>query len=118
MSFAGDEAARPLEFDLRRTRSLQVKWGDGHASEYPLPLLRRSCPCATCRTVRDEQESSRLVILKSVTNPETMTAAASAELVGNYAIRIVWQDGHDTGIFDFRLLRSLCPCEACRRDAE
>lgn len=118
MSLAEDEAARPLEFDLQRTRSLQVKWGDGHESEYPLPFLRRSCPCATCRTARDEQESSKLVILKAVTNPEAMTAAASAELVGNYAIRIVWEDGHDTGIFDFRLLRSLCPCNACRSDAE
>lgn len=118
MSLAEDEAARPLEFDLQRTRSLEVKWADGHASEYPLPLLRRSCPCATCRAARDEQKSSKLVILKAVTNPEAMTAAESAELVGNYAIRIVWKDGHDTGIFDFRLLRSLCPCDACRSEAE
>jgi DUF971 family protein len=32
-----------------------------------------------------------------------------AELVGNYAIRFRWSDGHDTGIFDFRFLRSLDP---------
>ncbi len=118
MSFGEDESARPLEFDLQRTRSLRVKWADGHASEYPLPLLRRSCPCATCRTARDEQASSKLVILKPVTDPEAMTSATSAELVGNYAIRIVWRDGHDTGIFDFRLLRSICPCDVCRHDVE
>ena len=30
-----------------------------------------------------------------------------AELVGNYAIKFRWSDGHDTGIFEFRLLRAL-----------
>jgi DUF971 family protein len=27
--------------------------------------------------------------------------------VGNYALRIVWSDGHDSGIFSFRYLRDL-----------
>ena len=75
MTFAEDDATRPLEFDLQRTRSLEVKWADGHASEYPLPLLRKSCPSATSRTARDEHNSSELVILKAVTNPEAMPAA-------------------------------------------
>jgi DUF971 family protein len=35
------------------------------------------------------------------------------EAVGNYAIAFTWQDGHNTGIYSFRLLRKLCPCEAC-----
>jgi DUF971 family protein len=25
--------------------------------------------------------------------------------VGNYAIRIHWSDGHDTGLYNFKLLR-------------
>ena len=33
--------------------------------------------------------------------------------VGNYAVSLTWQDGHSTGIYSFRLLRQLCPCEAC-----
>ena len=33
--------------------------------------------------------------------------------VGNYAVSFTWQDGHNTGIYSFRLLRQLCPCEAC-----
>jgi DUF971 family protein len=33
--------------------------------------------------------------------------------VGNYAVSFTWADGHSTGIYSFRLLRHLCPCDAC-----
>jgi ATP-binding protein involved in chromosome partitioning len=36
-------------------------------------------------------------------------------LVGNYAIRIDWSDGHTTGIYTYELLAAVCPCDACRR---
>ena len=35
------------------------------------------------------------------------------ELVGNYALAPTWADGHNTGIYSFRLLRGLCPCDDC-----
>jgi DUF971 family protein len=35
------------------------------------------------------------------------------EGVGNYALGLTWQDGHSTGIYSFRLLRGLCPCDDC-----
>jgi DUF971 family protein len=31
-------------------------------------------------------------------------------LVGAYAIRIEWSDGHSTGIYPYELLWRLCPC--------
>ena len=37
------------------------------------------------------------------------------EGVGNYALAPTWQDGHNTGIYSFRLLRGLCPCDGLRR---
>lgn len=103
----------PREFDLRRTVDLRVTWSDGHESVFPLALLRRACPCATCRAARQEQSSNKLVVMKAVTNPGDQTVVREAELVGNYAIRFVWKDGHDTGIYAYGLLRSLCPCEEC-----
>lgn len=33
--------------------------------------------------------------------------------VGRYALRFDWSDGHDTGIYPFRLLRELCRCIPC-----
>jgi DUF971 family protein len=36
-------------------------------------------------------------------------AALSAELVGNYALRIDWSDEHGSGIYSFQYLREICP---------
>jgi DUF971 family protein len=33
--------------------------------------------------------------------------------VGYYAYTIAWSDGHNTGIYTFDLLRSLCECPQC-----
>ncbi len=38
----------------------------------------------------------------------------SIEPVGNYALRIAWNDGHNTGIYSYDHLRSICPCAACQ----
>jgi len=40
-------------------------------------------------------------------------AASSIALVGSYAIRITWTDGHDTGIYTYEWLRAHCPCDQC-----
>jgi DUF971 family protein len=38
---------------------------------------------------------------------------ASIVAVGNYAIQITWGDGHNTGIYTYEHLRSLCECGQC-----
>lgn len=107
------EAIRPLAIDLERGAALRVRWADGHVSEYPLAYLRRSCPCATCRHEREESSRNALKVLKVAPNVQQMTTADSAELVGHYALRVTWRDGHDLGIFDYATLRALCPCKEC-----
>jgi len=37
----------------------------------------------------------------------------SIEPVGLFGLRPYWHDGHNTGIYGLKLLRALCPCEAC-----
>lgn len=108
---------RPVDIDLRRTERLRITWSDGHVSEYPLALLRRNCPCAQCRTHRAEQASNPLAILNTGGDQRAMTTVRDAGLAGHYAIRLTWEDGHDTGIYDYRLLRALCPCARCRGGA-
>ena len=39
--------------------------------------------------------------------------AQSASQVGNYAVQINFNDGHNTGIFSYDYLRSVCPCAEC-----
>ena len=39
--------------------------------------------------------------------------ATRAELVGNYALTLLFSDGHSTGIYSFEYLRRECPCKDC-----
>ncbi len=113
MSYAADATVTPVELDLERGAALRIRWADGHESRYPLVLLRRACPCAACRAEREARQRNPLHVLPTVASPQDMVTAAQAEIVGNYAFRVRWKDGHDTGIYDFKLLRRLCPCAAC-----
>ena len=36
------------------------------------------------------------------------------ESVGRYALQFKWSDGHDTGIYSYKLLRELCQCDLCQ----
>lgn len=102
----GEPADWPVEIDLDRTRELRITWADGRRSRCGLAMLRAACPCATCRAVRAERPNP-LRVVPSASQQQRMAIAERAELVGNYALRITWQDGHDAGIYDFALLRSL-----------
>ena len=94
-----------LQVKLAEQR-LQVTWADGSRCVYDLAVLRRHCPCATCRTEREQRSEAptSLTILKS--DPRNIRPTG-AKLVGRYAIQFEWSDGHNTGIFDFRFLRTL-----------
>ena len=49
-------------------------------------------------------EESLLPVLKSA--PAGEVRLTGGNLVGNYALKLDFSDGHNTGIYDFRLLRS------------
>jgi DUF971 family protein len=40
----------------------------------------------------------------------------NCQLVGNYAIKIDWSDGHNTGIYTYERLWEMCGCEKCRSE--
>jgi DUF971 family protein len=42
----------------------------------------------------------------------------SVEPVGQYAIRIFWNDGHSTGMYSFDHLRNICPCAECKKEVK
>ncbi len=97
----------PQNIDSPSPQSIRIQWRDGHLSLYSSRTLRLQCPCASCvnewtgeRTVRDE-----------AIPPDIRPTSWS--LVGQYALAIGFSDGHNTGIYSFDLLRSLCPCDLC-----
>jgi len=98
---------RPIELNLDRKKHLWIRWADGLESVIPLAKLRAACPCAGCRADREERSRNPLAVVRAVANADDLVTAVNAELQGNYALRILWKDGHDTGIYDFELLRRL-----------
>jgi DUF971 family protein len=68
------------------------------------------CPCALCREVREGEAARKKTSLRMLPgNWSQQIHATSAELVGNYAMRIDWSDDHGSGIYSFHYLRSISP---------
>jgi DUF971 family protein len=83
---------------------LALVWSDGKESYIALEKLRRACPCAACGGEPD--------VLGNVERPHVSYGPHSFELrsfhfVGGYALKPTWNDGHDSGLYPFRLLRAL-----------
>ena len=94
---------------------LRIEWNDGHVSTYTWAHLRANCPCAGCREERSRPPDP-FRILKS--NELVPLAAVNMPRVGRYAYKIVWSDGHDTGIYTLEHLRALCQCPQCAPEPE
>ncbi len=92
------------------SRELVVMWEDGHVSRYPYAYLRERCPCAECAVLREQPRDRLRVIAGPVVSAPAMT---DIQLVGRYGIEPTWNDGHRMGIYDFEMLRRLCPCADC-----
>ncbi len=106
---ATGDAPHPVEIELDRTRALRIVWSDGVASRVGLATLRKACPCAVCRDKPSATPASGglLPIVSAGEGARAMCTATGAELVGHYALRVYWEDGHNSGIYDFGRLRKL-----------
>lgn len=97
----------PTEITDLGVDGIAITWSDGHASRYAWRHLRLHCPCALCV---HEWTGERLLHADRV---PAGIRAVRLERVGAYALRFVWSDGHDTGLYPFPLLRQLCQCPQC-----
>jgi DUF971 family protein len=87
---------------LPAERSLFVAWPDGLECRLNLVELRAQCMCARCV---DEITGERIVDVGGI---EPDISIRDMKLVGNYALKIAWSDGHDTGLYTWPHLRKLC----------
>lgn len=99
----------PSRLDLKKDRGLTIEWDDGTTSYYSIAFLRRMSPSADVKQLREEMARNPLTILPAGQAGGASLAALDAELVGNYAIRIRFSDGHDTGIYTWTYLREIDP---------
>jgi DUF971 family protein len=101
---------KPVHLDLKKDRGLTVLWSDGTTSYYSIAYLRRMSPSADARELRKEMATNPLTVLPaSASKSEGPLVAVDAEFVGNYAIRIRFSDGHDTGLYSWKYLREIDP---------
>ena len=101
---------KPRSLDLAKDRALTIQWTDGRVSIYPIAYLRKMSPSADSRKLREELASNPLTVLPaSAAGCDEPLVATGAELVGHYAVRITFSDGHDTGIYSWAYLRQIDP---------
>jgi DUF971 family protein len=94
--------ASPWPDELRYVqgrRVLQIDFDDGVTVSVPAELLRVESPSAEVRGHGASQ--------KQIVPGKRHVAVARIEPVGNYAARIVFDDGHDSGLYTWRYLREL-----------
>ncbi len=95
----------PVAIRLKKSEALEIDWSDGTGAIFPLRFLRRMCPCAGCCGERDLLGRQILPVIK--TAYDGPITAEGAELVGHYALRLIWADHHATGLYSFEYLRQL-----------
>ena len=90
----------PTEIRLRKDRrTLQVSFDDGAAFDLPAELLRVTSPSAE---VQGHSEAQRKTV-----GGKRNVAILSVDAVGNYAVRLGFDDMHATGIYSWAFLYDL-----------
>lgn len=84
---------------VQESRVLEVDFDDGVTLSLPAELLRVESPSAEVRGHGAAQ--------KQIVPGKRNVGIRRIEPVGNYAARIVFDDGHDSGLYSWRFLRDL-----------
>ncbi|HLK71642.1 MAG TPA: DUF971 domain-containing protein [Steroidobacteraceae bacterium] len=89
----------------RQSRVLEVRFADGATHALPCEYLRVNSPSAE---VQGHSPAERVLVMGKA-NVQILRV----EPVGQYAVRLVFDDGHDSGLYTWKYLREL----ALERDA-
>ncbi|MBW3538988.1 MAG: DUF971 domain-containing protein [Planctomycetes bacterium] len=94
--------AAPRNIRARRDEGeLEIEWQDGRVDRLPFRFLRGRCPCAGCV---DEFTGVRRVDVDAV---PVGVQPSGVSFTGNYALRIDWNDSHNTGLYTWEYLERL-----------
>jgi DUF971 family protein len=92
----------PVSIKVKQKQDIYIKWNDGSSSEINLRKLREFCPCATCITLRRNQSRDYIPIFS-----QNQLIIANINQIGSYAVQVIWNDGHNAGIYEFPFLKNL-----------
>lgn len=100
MSDRGGTRCWPTELRLKRAeRRLDIAFDDGTTFNLPAEYLRVESPSAEVQGHGPGQ--------KQIVPGKAQIGIARIEPVGHYAVRLIFDDGHDTGIFSWTYLHEL-----------
>ena len=100
MSAQNTAPAWPVEIRLPKDRrTLHVSFDDGTAFSLPAELLRVTSPSAE---VQGHSEAQRKTV-----GGKRNVSILSVDAVGNYAVRLSFDDMHTTGIYSWTFLHDL-----------
>ena len=95
------EAPKPHNIRLRKqSRVLELEYGDGKTHSLSWELLRVYSPSAEVRGHHPSQAQLQ--------TGKKNVAVTELRPVGHYALQIVFDDGHDTGLYAWDYLYKLC----------
>ena len=95
-----ENAPYPIDIKLqKRSRKLQIQFSDGEQFELPMEYLRVFSPSAEVQGHGGGE--GVLVPAKETVNIDQI------EPVGRYAVRLVFDDGHNTGLYTWPILYDL-----------
>ena len=83
----------------RAGRVLTIVWQDGAHQQWPHAQQRASCKCTQC-------QSGRLLGVAFATAGDDLRVE-QLEVVGNYGLQLIFNDGHQRGIYPWPYLRAL-----------
>lgn len=86
---------------IRQAGEFELQWSGGPLHHVPFHLLRCACPCASCI----DEFTGRKILDPAAVPPDV--APTQMSFVGNYALKIVWSDGHSTGLYTFDQLAEI-----------
>ncbi|WP_375570194.1 DUF971 domain-containing protein [Ahrensia marina] len=100
----------PTELRLKAgKKTLQVSFDDGLQADLPAELLRVYSPSAE---VQGHGSGPKKLVLG-----KEDVAIRSVERVGSYAVRLVFDDGHDTGFYTWAFLDDFAQTLDEKRDS-
>ncbi len=108
------EALRPARIRVDKTggTGMSIEWRDGHQNHWSFRWLRDACPCAVCHEAREKEGRAPGV---GKPKPKTLLPLYEApvlprevEPVGRYALKFIWNDGHEAGVYSWDYLRNVC----------
>ena len=101
MAGLGNDTPAPTEIKLhQKSRVFEIAFDSGERFELPYEYLRVFTPSAEARGHGPGQE-----VLQVGKRDVTIERI---EPVGNYAIKPVFSDGHDSGLYSWDMLYNLC----------